>query len=383
MNPLTALRSNQLFTTLRQPQWIAAIVSLGFHGALFAAGPSFSSLNMTALGGNSPELEERRVPLIELTSEEQDRLPDFSASNYSLFPSSSEDLFSLFPPSGNSLPLDPGSDFGASVKIPTPQSPSSSFPTGISPYTSPGRSTIRLSPRRSTLPSIPKGSTLERPSVNAPQASTPQASSTPTVTEPDANVPSAADLEPRQGNEEDTIASSAPLDPTPAPSGADANTEQTSNLLARVEFSDEQTSSEEVEAAKAAWLQTVKAKLGDDVAEAPELLNIKVPYSGRLCLAPEPSDGLLGLVGVPDEADGLKLWTTVLKSTGYPFLNQAAEQALQDLSQQAAVDDSALMPNTVYQAVVEIEYNSQNCLTREALLQSRTAESELPEAAAE
>jgi hypothetical protein len=139
MNPLTAPRLNQLLTTLRRPQWIAAIVSLSFHGALFAAGPSFSSLNTTALGGNNPELEERRVPLIELSAEEQSRLPDFSASPYSLFPDSNDDLFSLFPPSGNSLPLEPGSDFGASIPIPNPRLPSSSFPTGISPYTFPGR----------------------------------------------------------------------------------------------------------------------------------------------------------------------------------------------------------------------------------------------------
>jgi hypothetical protein len=69
-----------LASNLKQPQWIAVILSLGFHGALFAAGPSFSSLNMNALGGDLPEAERRQVPLIELTPEEQSRLPIFPAS---------------------------------------------------------------------------------------------------------------------------------------------------------------------------------------------------------------------------------------------------------------------------------------------------------------
>ncbi|MGG6240254.1 hypothetical protein ACQ4N7_16650 [Nodosilinea sp. AN01ver1] len=383
MNPFTAPRLSQLLTTIRQPQWIAAIVSLGFHGVLFAAGPSFSSLNMTALGGSGPELEERRVPLIELTPEEQSRLPDFSAPS-SLFPSSDDDLFSLFPPSGDSLPLEPGSDFGSSIKIPAPQLPSTSFPTGISPYTSPGRSTIRLSPRRSALPSIPNGSALRRRPETSTQGSTPQAS-TPTALAPEeANAPSAADLEPRQTDQGNTASStpSAALNPS-APNVSD-ETEQASDLLARVEFSDDQTSAAEVETAKAAWLQTVKERLGDTVAEAPEPLTIEVPYSGRLCLEPEPTDGLIGVVGVPDEADGIKLWTAVLKSTGYPFLNQAAEQALQDLQQQAGEEnESPIDINTRYEVVVEVEYNSQNCLSREALLQSRTAEPEQPTAPVE
>lgn len=380
MNPLTAPRLSQLLTTIRQPQWIAAIVSLGFHGVLFAAGPSFSSLNMTALGGSDPELEERRVPLIELTAEEQSRLPDFSAPS-SLFPSSDDDLFSLFPPSGDSLPLEPGSDFGASIRIPTPQLPSTSFPTGISPYTSPGRSTIRLSPRRSTLPSIPNRNTLGRRPETPTQGSTPQAASAPTAAAPEeANAPSAADLELRQNDNQGDTASSTPsaaLNPS-TPNASD-DTEQASDLLARVEFSDDQTSAAEVETAKAAWLQAVEAKLGNTVAEAPEPLTIEVPYSGRLCLEPEPTDGLIGVVGVPDEANGLTLWTAVLKSTGYPFLNQAAEQALQDLQKQAGTEEeNPIAINTRYEVVVEVDYDSQNCISREALLQSRTAEPAQP-----
>jgi hypothetical protein len=150
--------------------------------------------------------------------------------------------------------------------------------------------------------------------------------------------------------------------------------ERASDLLARVEYSDAQTSDADVDFAKAAWLQTVKDKLGDSVVEAPEPITLQVPYSGRLCLSPEPTEGLLGLVGLPNETnEGLLLWTSVLKSTGYPFLNQAAQQALQSIDQQADSDGGTLEPNTLYQVIVKVEYDSETCISREALLQSRTA----------
>ncbi|MBW4482622.1 MAG: hypothetical protein KME14_08770 [Tildeniella torsiva UHER 1998/13D] len=383
MNLSNAPRFNQLAKTVRQPQWIAALLSLGFHVVLFAAGPSFSSLNASALGESDPNSEERRVPLIELTPEEQNRLPDFSAPAYSL--DSNDDLFSLLPPSGNSLPLEPGSDFGASLTIPSPRLPSSPFPSGISPYTSSGRSSIILSPRRTPFPGSPGSSAIRRPTRPPGGDAASQGASTPIATSPDsADEAGAADLEPNQTNGQGTDGNSTPLEPTnPAATPEEQGTESASDLLARVEFDDAQTSASEVEIAKAAWLQSVKEKLGDGVAEAPEPIVLTVPYSGRLCLSPEPADGLLGVVGLPDEAsDSVKLWTTVLKSTGYPFLNQAAEQALQDLQQQET-DNSGLDVNTLYQVTVQVEYDSQSCISREALLQSRTAASEEPEAVPE
>ncbi|MFQ4139104.1 hypothetical protein PGN35_022605 [Nodosilinea sp. PGN35] len=381
MNSPNASRLNQLLTTARQPQWIAALLSLGFHVTLFAAGPSFSSLSATALGEGDPDAAERRVPLIELTPEEENRLPDFSAPAYSL--DSNDDLFSLFPPSGSSLPLESGSDFGASLAIPTPRLPSSPFPSGISPYTSPGRSTITLSPRRAPLPASPgsnsSGPNLERP---VPGAADSPGASPPTTNPGSSDEGEAADLvDPRQTGEPGNNANgSAPLTPeTPSAAGA----ESASELLARVEFSEAQTSASEVEIAKAAWQQSVQEKLGNAIAEAPEPLELKVPYSGRLCLSPEPTDGLLGVIGLPSEdSDRLQLWTTVLKSTGYPFLNQAAEQALQNLSQPSE-NGNGLEVNTQYQVIVEIDYDSQSCITREALLQSRTTDLEDADAPAD
>lgn len=377
MNLRTSPQLNQLLTTLRQPQWIAALVSLGFHGVLFAAGPSFSSLSVAALEGNGAELNERRVPLIELSPEEQSRLPDFSTPDFSFFPDEGDDLFNLFPPSGSSLPLDPNSGFSSSPIIPTPRFPSNPFSTGISPFSLPsGRTSIAVPPRRSTLPSLP-GSIAPPEGVNR---SSSEAAILPPV--PDSNAaengarpnPDEIGSRPNGSRLNNGGDQSLPADLADAPSDTPEINSRASDLLARVEYSETQTSRTEVEFAQTAWLAMVKDKLGDNIVQAESPITLEVPYSGRLCLSPEPTEGLLGVVGLPNETDNtLTPWTAVLKSTGYPFLNQLAEQAVRDIGQGEA-DEAGLEPNTLYQVVVKINYDSETCITREALLQSRVAE---------
>jgi hypothetical protein len=376
MTSLNPSRFNQLIQIVRQPQGIAALLSVGFHVVLFAAGPSFSGLSIAAPGEAEAREEERQVPLIDLTAEEQSRLPDFSSPAYSLFPEQDNDLYSLFPPSGDSLPLNPGPEFGSLPSFPAPRPPSSSLPTTISPF---GRSSIVLPSRRSPLPSIPTSRSSGQASSPDPDPDT-SASVTPPPPDSDSDTAPAVD---GNGSAADLVpdTAGAPLNETPseATDVPNEDTERANELLARVEYDEAQTSPDDVEIAKAAWIETVQAELGDNVAQAPDPITLKVPYNGRLCLSPEPTDGLLGLIGLPDdEADGLKLWTAVLKSTGYPFLNQAAEQALQELAPPVEPQDDnesdTLEPNILYQVVVEVEYDSQSCITREALLQSRTAD---------
>ncbi|MBE9136735.1 hypothetical protein IQ254_05875 [Nodosilinea sp. LEGE 07088] len=377
MTSLNPSRFNQLLQLVRQPQGIAALLSVGFHVVLFAAGPSFSGLSLASPGEAEAREEERQVPLIDLTPEEQSRLPDFSSPAYSFFPEQDNDLYSVFPPSGDSLPFNPGAEFGSLPSFPAPQPPSSSLPTTISPF---GRSSIVLPSRRSPRPPSSNSRSSGRSSTPAPDSD----SATP-ATPPAVDDTSAANA---NGSADDLIPDAAgephnettPTDSTNAP---DTEAQRANELLARVEYDDAQTRPDDVEIAKAAWLETVQEELGDNLAQAPEPITLKVPYNGRLCLSPEPTDGLLGLIGLPDdETDGLKLWTAVLKSTGYPFLNQAAGQALQELAQpvepQADNESGTLEPNTLYQVVLEVEYDSQSCITREALLQSRTADHDDP-----
>ncbi|PSN17272.1 hypothetical protein C7271_18610, partial [filamentous cyanobacterium CCP5] len=70
-------RLQALLQAVGQPPWIAAAISVGFHGILFASGVSFASLDGETLGsgGGSDPVE---VPLIELTPDEQAKLPAFT-----------------------------------------------------------------------------------------------------------------------------------------------------------------------------------------------------------------------------------------------------------------------------------------------------------------
>ncbi|HSM81456.1 MAG TPA: hypothetical protein VLS96_07210 [Nodosilinea sp.] len=234
-----------------------------------------------------------------------------------------------------------------------------------------------LPSQRATLLPVPSGNA---PAQSGNPDNTPSPGSSAAKPDPDsADNPDADDLAIQPG-EGQSGGDNPAVDPNAA-DPAEAPATQDSDLLARVEYSDAQTNDADVEIAKAAWLQAVETKLGTGLAEAPEPITLKVPYSGRLCLDPEPEDGLLGLVGLPEEDSGeLALWVTVLKSTGYAFLNEAAEQALKDLEKQASSAEEGLAPDTLYQVIVDIEYDAEACLSREALLQSRTAEAEEPSA---
>jgi len=362
-----------LAANLRKPQWVAVILSLGFHGALFAAGPSFSSLNMNALGGDLPEQDQRRVPLIELTPEEQSRLPDFSSSPYSLFPEQ-PDPFELFPPSGSSLPLNPLPG-AAPTPIPPISRPSQppgggSVAVGIAPYTPPQRPSIVFPPRRqSPLATRPGGPTFSNgtpvPRVDRTPRPDPEevdtAASTPTTVEPDGyDGPTAADL--ALNNNPDTqteVNDSAPLSPDSGETPAAAANPRQAPLQA-LAYAPENTTDEEAEAALEAWQAAMEERLPGQLETAPDPIEMQLSYVQRLCLEPEPTDGLLGLFALPtaaeDGEDELELFPIVLKSTGYPFLNQEAIAALNHLRTPAESDDpdspKALEAGVMYQVVV-------------------------------
>jgi hypothetical protein len=390
--PLAAI-GRPLSALGRQPQWIAVFLSVGFHGALFAAGPSFSSLNMAALGGNVPEQERREVPLIELTPEEQSRLPDFSSRAFSPF--GDDGPFSLVPPSNSPPSL---SDL-APQRSPQPSSPPSPFGSnssllpGITPYrasrSAPSRSTIRLpsgiSPMRITPPASqqprPTRPQPDRPetSTDSPTESSPTDPSTGTATDPSTGT--AADLLPRVAvnqaaseltNDSESPASEQDAAPTadgeaPGPSPSAELPEQ----LAAFVYDETGTSDDELAAALNTWQAMAQEQFPGELTTAEEPFTITVPYDGNICLVPEPTQGLLGLVLLPAATEAaeevsLSLSTTVLKSTGYSFLNEAAVSSLSNL------EAEVIQPGILYQAVVEVDYNSDDCTSPQDLLDSVT-----------
>jgi hypothetical protein len=388
--PLAAI-GRPLSVLTRQPQWIAVFLSVGFHGALFAASPSFSSLNMAALGGNVPQPERREVPLIELTPEEQNRLPDFSSSAFSPF--GDDGPFSLLPPSSSppSLgDLTPPQRMPQPSASPSPFGSSSSLLPGISPYRSsrsaPSRSTIRLPSGISPMRVTPPASQQPRPTLPQPDSqetsveSSPESSAeNPTV---DPSTGTAADLLPRvavnqaaselapgdsdapaDGN--DTPETAASGDSTPAPAAAELPEQ-----LAAFVYDETGTSDDEIAAALETWQAAAQEQFPGELTTAEEPLTITVPYDGNICLSPEPAQGLLGLVLLPvateAEAVSLSLSTTVLKSTGYSFLNEAAVSSLNNL------EADAIQPGVLYQAEVDVAYNSDDCTSPQDLLDSVT-----------
>ena len=389
-----AIFFRQLGRQLRQPQWIAVILSLGFHGVLFAAGPSFSSLNMNALGGNIPEQERRQVPLIELTPEEQSRLPDFSNSAYSLFPDQANP-FELFPPSGSSLPLNPQPETTAPAK-PTPLRPtpgSGSVAVGIAPYRPPQRPSIFLPPRQSPLSTLPSGPTFSNgepvPQVTrAPQPSSEDNASTPTPVEPDStDLPTASDLALANPAGQPERENSAPLN---GANGETSGSSPANPLEAQIEalaYRPENTTAEEAEANLEAWQASLEERLPGELDQGDDPIEMLLPYVQRLCLDPEPTDALIGLLALPTaEGDDLELFPQVLKSTGYPFLDQEAVVALEDLKTPPENDEpekaTGLEPAVMYQVQVEVEYDEATCIDRESLLEEIKA-NQAPSAAPE
>lgn len=371
---------------LRQPQWVAAIVSVGFHGALFAAGPSFSNLQSMALGAQGNGEAERRVPIIELSAEEQSRLPDFNSPAYSFQPgdllpgefppgnfSAGSDLTDLFPPaSSRATPLPPLPGGLSSL----PRIPSSGLgaPLTISPFPSRlgSRNPIVIPNTPGNRPNLPIPDELEEekpPSSEATAASTPTSQNGGEPPAPRAEEPP----QPRNGEVAASSGDAAPR--SPRQNAADLGPSQSArDLIARVEYSPALTTATEAETALSAWRRNVTDTLGASPTLAEETFSLEVPYDLRICLRPEPSDGLLGFVLLPgEEADTFNISTTVLKSTGYAFLNQTAAQNLKTL---AANSETPLAPGTLYRAVVKVLYNDDNCITTDTLL--KRAEDEAP-----
>lgn len=154
----------------RNPSAVSAIASLGFHGLLFIGLPL---LPYAAITAREPEIQ-KPVEMVELTPEEQQRLPDFSTLPPIELPQitnppqpDDSDLFSfstLPKPPTNSLSPSPDSLFTPPplpIFIPpAPPAPLPSFsiqiPTAPAPAapSSPAPAPEATAPQRSPLPSV-------------------------------------------------------------------------------------------------------------------------------------------------------------------------------------------------------------------------------------
>ncbi|HEY9736097.1 MAG TPA: hypothetical protein V6D06_07435 [Trichocoleus sp.] len=360
----------------RQPGYVAALASVGVHGILFGAGPSFSSLDLGTLTGAGAPGEERRVPVIELTPEEQSRLPDFSASPYSLLPDTGSVPFDLLPVPNSSSPSPP-----AASALPPSLSPNP-FAIGINPYIPPSRPSVVIPPRRTTLPPttrLPGGtrSNLGQPRPNQPArpdnsastatSSTSGASTTTTEAQPRPTQPGASELleggpiatGPRASN------GGSPAQPQGQNQGQQGNSNLQEQLQA-LAYSPTGTTDEEAAAARQGWLETVQKEASAPDLEVGEAIELPVTYEGRICLSPEPVDGLIGVWVKPDGTLGGD--PALLKSTGYGSLNEQAASAIAEFNFPTTDAPAA------YEFDINVNYNSESCVDREQLLKSRQAD---------
>lgn len=332
---------------------------------LFAASPTLSNLNLNALTEPDLGAEARRVPLVELTPAERQRLPDFSNSFYSLSPLDDPlgNLGSIEPIPNNGLLPPIASGGNANPKPNTSPRQGYVVPYQLPGTVIPGGNTANRS-RGSTSGTANSGtgnratgntgtsangnspsSSSDRGTRNSGNAGAPTQGTQPSSpTETDS--PTASELE-RQ-----------PQNPAPA-AGTDSPIALSAAQQQALTY-DGGTSEEEATAAQEIWLAESK-----DLAEvaALPLEQVNFPLLALIngqqpCLSPEPHEGLIAaLVG----ADGkLTRDPQVLISTGYPFLNHRA------IDRVKALNFGSVQQTTAYQFVVQVEYRKEICVNLKA-----------------
>ena len=395
---LKSVNYRRLLGPLQQPTGIAAVVSIGIHGILFAASPQFSSFSLASLAESEPIADERTVPLVELTPAEQQRLPDFSGNS---------NTFSLLPQPGSLAPLQsPNSTASGATPYlsdsqPLPPNPFfynppiGNTPVRGNPSSSPGRTATRGRSSQQTRRSgqsrpettvqsrsnQPRsGSVTEgvgeitaeeldqrtvgvdnlqiatRPSRSADDLRSPGSSATQSTAGSQAAAGEEANNEAEPAGSQTDAAASNPL------------REELEALQTAYTYSEAGTTSAAAETTSANWLAEFKSEL--EIAELPlqPAAEIPIDYPLRICLPVPPVTAQVGVVVSPaGEPVGEP---TLLRSTGYAGLNQAALQAVGNAD--VAAGDS-------YQALrftVPVQYSEAECTDPQALSQGVSAESD-------
>lgn len=127
------------------------------------------------------------------------------------------------------------------------------------------------------------------------------------------------------------------------------------------------TTAEEAEVARQSWIGSIQAEAAANLAVA-EPIEIPVTYEGRICLSPEPVNGLIGVWVRPDGTLGSD--PVLLKSTGYGLLNEQAASAI------AALQFPESETSVAHEIRILVEHDSESCIDREQILKSRGAAAE-------
>lgn len=408
MTVSSSAKSSSNFLT--QPSTIAILASLGIHGLVFAFLPLFSV---------SPQSAEAQPPepvsVVELTPEQERRLPDLERSPRSLLPSSplESGRFGLTPapPNGD---LFPGADsFSSSGRVPS-RSPIS--PGGIisrRPSISPGYPATRYPTSRSIPGAVPAPRVVT-PSIPSQPQPQPQPNTPATPSDPLASgrfgtsgsIPALDDLIARSGapkppdeatgdaedlippvtpddssspepnanpspstspspetetseanGETETPDEGSPEPPSPSPSPeAGTAAERFAQLRELYSYNPENTSSEAASQNTKDWFESLPPELSEDgewKVNGP--IDVTIEYPLQSCLPGEEPQA--ASIGVVVDANGEFLADPVLlRSTGYKGLNEAALEAVQE-------QIPAAEGTQAYTFRVKVNYDPETCLS--------------------
>jgi TonB family protein len=339
----------------QSPSAISAVASIGVHALLFVVLPLLPDSTLKA---REPDIKST-VELVELTPEEQTRLPEISNAPLELPPIAQEPLpsdpnqFSLnplpTPPAPSSFSLFP--DIPTTSSIPAP-------PIIIFPDAPPARPVVPQ-----PIPSNP--STPSTPSTRSPAVQSPQPSglSAAPTNPADGERPSTTDNQPFVPNSSPT-ASPEDSNSQPAPRRPSINDEilarrnQIAQQLAQLEPDETGTGGTDVSRNRYIdWFEEAVSWLGKDYDEKnAEQIELEVPYPEAACLR-----GLSGtaIVGVVVNADGKVVTDPVppelLQGSGYRIFNQEALDAAAEHQFEPTGKKKA------YQVEVEFEYAKDKC----------------------
>ncbi|NJN22376.1 MAG: hypothetical protein HC812_15820 [Leptolyngbya sp. RL_3_1] len=317
-------------TLLLQPTWIAGVISVGVHGVLFAAGPTFSNLNLDTLA-DPDALATRRVPLVELTPEEQQQhLPDFSNSFYSL--STLDEL--------DGLP---------SPLVPYPPQGDSSLSQGR------GRSPLD----RTIITTQPSPSYRSPTTVTQPQRVTPGGNRPGAQTEPVATPDAAADPKPATATESASTPTDLATRPGTSPSTeaaalGPAINENSGNVEGQPPAADQPAfayNSDTPAEAWERWLADVAPALVEPALRDQPLPEETLPLAYVPRQAACPSADQYGLVAALVNADGKLVEGSVklLKSTGNEALDTwATTEGVETFKFPAAIQEQTAFLLEVY-----------------------------------
>ncbi|MEM7795643.1 MAG: hypothetical protein AAF579_14480 [Cyanobacteria bacterium P01_C01_bin.118] len=367
MASLLLQRFKQLLTS---PYGVAAIASLSFHGVLFAAVPRFSSVSFAAFSEEDGTSESRTVPLVTLSAVEQGRLPNFNQ------------------PQLPSVPELPSNTTRNSTIIRNLPSASTLTPRSniFNRYSSRNRTTPPAITRRRLFNNPHSISIIDTPS-RSEQSN--QRRDEPVVVPPpppEDTLETELEIEKRQAEaaaravESEQAAEGLPELPEnssevlePETDNVDeiaANTEtaaeptQLERLQAKFKYDAANTSEEEANTNYQKWVALGEEPATDEADDEPavetaEPSALEIDSGLSLCVANPPNNGVVGVLVTPD---GTANSPTVIRSTGYDYLNQAALDTI--VASEFPEADVAIR----YPFKVVVNYDDAGCQSSDDLL---------------